>query len=351
MRCLTVLSTAYPLAPVSPDSVGGSEQVLSALDRALVSAGHRSIVVACEGSNVAGELLPIPAMPPGAPVDDDAHMLRRAATWDAMVGALASNAVDVVHMHGFDFYQYLPPPGPPLLATLHLPPSWYPDWAIAPANRPDIHVHCVSDSQMRATPPSPNLLPPIANGVPVAELDLPRRRRCRFALMLARVCPEKGLHLALDAAHAAGVPLLIAGEVFPYPTHQQYFRDEVQPRLDRLRRYIGPVGFSQKRRLLSAARCLLAPSLVAETSSLVAMEAAACGTPVIAFRNGALPEVVEHGRTGYLVPDARAMADAIREVDRIRPDECRAVARARFSMERMVGDYFDRYHALVQGSV
>lgn len=348
MRRLTVLSAAYPLAPVGPDSVGGSEQVLSTLDRALVQAGHRSIVVACEGSDVAGELLPVPAMPPGAAVDDAAHMVRRAATWERMVEALHTHAVDVVHMHGFDFHQYLPPPGPPLLATLHLPPSWYPDWAFAPKDRTDYWVNCVSDSQLRAAPASPHMLPPIPNGVPVAALGALRPRRCKYALMLARICPEKGIHLALDAAHAAGVPLLVAGEVFPYPSHQQYFHDKILPRLDRLRRYVGPVGFARKRRLLAAARCLLVPSLVAETSSLVAMEAAACGTPVIAFRNGALPEVVEDGRTGYLVDGVASMADAIGRTGAISPDDCRATAQRRFGMERMAGAYLDRYQALAQ---
>ena len=120
------------------------------------------------------------------------------------------------------------------------------------------------------------------------------------------------------------------------------------PRLDRRRRYLGPVGFIRKRRLLAAARCLLVPSLVAETSSLVAMEAAACGTPVIAFRSGALPEVVEDGRTGFLVDDVDGMAEAIRRVDRIDPAACREAARRRFSNRRMAAAYLDRYQMLAR---
>ena len=347
MRGLTVLNIAYPLAPVGPDAVGGSEQVLSSLDHALAAAGHRSVVIACAGSRVAGKLHAFPAPPTDGPITDAIHSARQDAIRAITAEVMRRERVDVIHMHGLDFYSYLPPPGPPVLATLHLPPDWYPPEARAP-RREDTWVHGVSESQMRGVPSGPRLLPPISNGVPVAQLGAVQRRKCRFALTLARVCPEKGLHLALDAARAADAPMLLAGGVFPYSTHQDYFRAEILPRLDRRRRYLGPVGFVRKRRLLAAARCLLVPSLVAETSSLVAMEAAACGTPVIAFRNGALPDVVEDGRTGFLVDDVDGMAEAIRRVDRIDPAACREAARRRFSNERMAAAYLDRYQMLAR---
>lgn len=345
MRRLTVLSVAYPLAAVGPDSVGGSEQVLSALDHALVSQGHRSVVIACEGSRVAGRLLDYPAPERHRPIDDAVH--RQGQSWvrERVAAALQSEAVDVIHMHGLDFHACLPPPGPPMLVTLHLPPSWYPPEALAP-DRPDSWVHCVSATQASTLPPTSRCLPPIPNGVPVRRLGALRPKRCGYALMLARVCPEKGLHLALEAAHAAEASLLIGGEIFPYAVHQDYFHEQVVPLLDCKRRYLGPVKFAQKRRLLAAARCLLVPSLVAETSSLVAMEAASCGTPVIAFRSGALPEVVEDRRTGYLVDDAAGMAAAIRAVDALDPEDCREVANRRFSHESMAAAYLDRYRWL-----
>jgi len=347
LRRLTILSIAYPLAPVSPDAVGGSEQVLSSLDRALVAAGHRSIVIACEGSAVAGELWSYPAPPKDRPIDNVIHWAGQEAIHRVRAEVTRCRDVDLVHMHGLDYEACLPPPGLPVLATLHLPPEWYSPGALAP-DRDGIWVNCVSESQMRRMPPGPRLLPPIPNGVPVAELGAVRPRKCGYALMLARVCPEKGFHLALDAARAADVPLLMAGEVFPYAAHEDYFHAEVLPQLDRRRRYLGPVGFIQKRRLLAAARCLLVPSLVAETSSLVAMEAASCGTPVIAFCNGALPEVVEDGRTGFLVDDVAGMIDAIGRVDMIDPAVCRETARRRFSIERMAQAYIERYRMLVR---
>ena len=351
MRSLTVLSVSYPLAPVGPDAVGGSEQVLSALDHALVTQGHRSVVVACEGSQVAGRLLSYPAPPVGRAIGEQDGLDGQRWVRKRVTEALAQERVDVIHMHGLDFHQCLPGPGPPLLATLHLPPDWYPPEGLAPA-REGSWVNCVSKSQAARMPDTAAvraaMLPPIPNGVPVDRLGALHPRKCGYALMLARVCPEKGLHLALEAAHAAGTTLLIGGEIFAYQAHRDYFEEKVRPLLDKRRRYLGPVGFAQKRRLLAAARCLLVPSLVAETSSLVAMEAASCGTPVVAFRSGALPEVVEEGRTGFLVDDAEGMALAIGQVRELDGERIRAVARRRFSHERMAAAYIKRYRALVR---
>lgn len=342
---LTVLNVAYPLAPVGNDAVGGAEQVLTHLDRALVRAGHRSIVVACEGSQTAGTLLPTPPLQGvlGSHLQKEAHRNHRIAIEEA----LRRWNVDVVHLHGIDFNAYLPPDGVPILATLHLPPDWYPP-EIFYLDRPRTYLNCVSSSQREACPPAENLLPEIHNGVPVAEL-LGAYRKRNYTLSLGRVCWEKGYHLALEAAKAADSDFLLAGDVFPYPSHRDYFNNVIAPRLDRRRRFVGPLNFRRKRRLLSGARALLVPSLVPETSSLVTMEALACGTPVIAFGNGALPELIDDGRTGFLVDDAKEMAAAIRSISSLNPAICRATAEARFSVEQMAARYLAVYSDLASG--
>jgi glycosyltransferase involved in cell wall biosynthesis len=339
---LTVLNVGYPLAPVGPGAVGGAEQVLSHLDVALTRAGHCSIVVAPEGSVVAGTLVATPAAN-GTLTDEVRRQMQRSHR-HAIERALDRWPVDIAHMHGVDFHAYLPPPGVPVLVTLHLPPTWYPPEVFRPA-RPRTYLHCVSAAQRRACPPGAALLPDIENGVPIEAYGMGDAER-RFALMLGRICPEKGFHLGLDASATARTPALLAGEVFRYEAHERYFRQEIVPRLDGLRRFIGPVGLARKRRLLAGARCLLVPSLAPETSSLVAMEALASGTPVIAFPAGALPDIVEHGKTGYIVGDARAMAEAIQAAYGLAPEVCKETARRRFALETMIARYCAVYREL-----
>ncbi|HKO15351.1 MAG TPA: glycosyltransferase family 4 protein [Gemmatimonadaceae bacterium] len=344
---LTVLSVAYSLATVGTSTVGGAEQVLAALDLALCREGQRSIVVACADSAVHGELVATPCV--GASNFDAVTRARALeAHRHAIADALARWPVDVVHMHGMDFYEYLPPPGVPVLVTLHLPPSWYTEGVLR-STRPGTYFHCVSCAQRRSCPADAPLLPTIENGVPLGAA--PRVRAARpYVIALGRICPEKGYHHALDAARHAGVPMLLAGYTYPFETHRRYFDEQIVPRLDAHRRFVGPARFHRKRQLLAGARCLLVPSLAPETSSLVAMEALACGTPVVAFSAGALPEIVEHGVTGFLVRDVREMADAIAAVGDLDPAACRHAAETRFSADVMTRRYLERYRALAGGA-
>jgi glycosyltransferase involved in cell wall biosynthesis len=337
---LTILSVAYPLAPVGPDAVGGAEQVLTQLDCWTVQHGHRSLVIACEGSRTAGELVPIPRYE--GILDQETFAWAHEDVRRAIADIVQNTDVDVLHFHGVDFHAYIGPDGPPALVTLHLPPEWYPPsvWTIARAHT---HLHCVSESQAQRCPPHARLWPVIPNGIQV-ESFRPRWSKAGFALMLGRVCPEKGVDAAIDAASRAGVPLWIGGQVFGYGEHVRYFEEQIRPRMLRGgNRFLGPIGLARKRRLLRAARCLLIPSLAPETSSLVAMEALASGTPVIAFRSGALPDIVEDGRTGFLVEDPAGMAAAIQRADEIDPRECRRRAEERFSSRPVRTAYIAAY--------
>jgi len=140
----------------------------------------------------------------------------------------------------------------------------------------------------------------------------------------------------------AGLEIVLAGRVYPFAYHQDYFQREIAPRLGRLGtrvRFIEQPDFTEKVNLLQRAGAVVVTSLVDETSSLVAMEAAACGTPVVGFRRGSLPEVVAHGRTGLLVKSFDEMQRAVQQVRAIDPRTCRARAEAEFGAGRMFRDY------------
>ena len=338
---LCVAQVAFPFAPVTADPAGGAEQVLAQLDRALVGEGHRSVVIAPAGSQVAGVLA---AGPAGAGLIDGAARARTHAAVRALIAdVVARERPDLIHLHGIDFAAYLPPPGPPVLVTLHLPLAWYAAAALRPA-RPRTHLIPVSASQAALGDADLRLCPAIPNGVDTERFH-PGAKGPR-ALVLGRIAAEKGFHDAIDAAKLAGVGLDVAGQVFPYAEHERYFAQYVAPRLDAERRYVGPVAGAAKAALLREARAVLIPSTAAETSSLVAMEALSSGTPVIAYRSGALPDIVEHSVTGYIVDDVAGMADAIRRVGAIDPAACRAAALRRFPLARMTAAYLDLYRKL-----
>jgi hypothetical protein len=158
---LTVLNVAYPFAPVGADAVGGSEQILSLLDGALVHAGHTSLVAACEGSQVAGRLFPVPLLECEA-LDPPERSWYTAQLKAAINRALRLYHVDLVHMHGLDFYQYDLPSSIPMLVTLHLPIAWYGTDCLKRIQS-KMHLCCVSASQRRSCPSELGDIPVIEN--------------------------------------------------------------------------------------------------------------------------------------------------------------------------------------------
>jgi len=340
---LTVLSVGFPLARVSPETAGGAEQVLLSLDRGLVSEGHRSIVLAPQGSRCHGLLLP--AQVPGGIFDEPAKREARRSFKRTLENALARFSADVIHMHGLDFDHYLPQQlDVPVVVSLHLPLSWYTAEALRPS-RPNTALVCVSKAQRASAAPDVHIAAVVPNGVDVKSRL--RRRKGSYALVLGRICPEKAPHLAIEAAEQAQVEVFIAGTVFDYPEHRRYFDTVMRPRLGRNARWVGAVGGGRKAHLLAGAKCLLIPSQAPETSSLVAMEAIAAGTPVIAWRSGALPEIVSNGRTGFIVSSVEEMAHAIRRVGMISPEACRREAERRFDGQKMLSDYLGLYRTIV----
>jgi glycosyltransferase involved in cell wall biosynthesis len=335
---------------VGPYGVGGAEQILSELDAALVAEGQRSLVAACAGSLVAGELFPAP-MPERALINESDRRWYRWRFQEAIDRAFSKYKVDLIHMHGMDFDEHVLPPGIPTLVTLHAPFARYRPEAWA-RHSGITHFQCVSETQRLSRPSALSEVSVIGNGVPLPDNDIHRKRE-EFAVTIGRICPEKNVHEALEAGTLAATRVLVGGHLFRFQEHGEYFHNRIEPLLGQegmKHSYLGPLEAGRRQRLLARARCLLQPSLAPEVSSLVAMEALAAGTPVIAYRSGAFTEIVEDGVTGFLVDNIAEMAEAIRNVDRISHEACRASAEQRFSRDRMVRHYFDLYGALLTGN-
>lgn len=341
----TILSIAFPFAPLQPHTSGGAEQILLLLDKALTEANHRSIVIAGNNSVSSGMLIEVPSS--HGVIDDSVRKDVYREYRTIITRTLQQHHIDMIHFHGLDFHEYLPDSSFPTLVTLHLPIQWYHRDALS-FHRPNIFFNCVSRSQQRQLPSGQrSKYPVIENGVALYTKKAVSKKE-EYVVCMGRMCPEKGYHYAIEAARKAGIRLVLAGQVYPYRSHQDYFRKEIYPKIDNETIcFLGPIGPSEKEILLSNARCVLIPSLVPETSSLVAMEALMCATPVIAFNCGALPKIVTHGTTGYIVSGIRAMARAIHMVTSLDPLACRNKAHKRFSAKRMTSDYLQLYTSII----
>jgi glycosyltransferase involved in cell wall biosynthesis len=343
----SILFTAYPLLPVSDDSCGGAEQVLWSVEREIAQRGYSTSVAACESSRVSGELLATG----DAPKIDDALAQREAEHVSKVSEFLKSMDFSLIHDHSGSFWRYATQLHTPVLATLHLPRSFY-DESLFHGIPHNVYFNCVSDSQMASFRDLPRMLGVVENGIVVERFSFARRKD-DYLLWLGRICPEKAPHLAIEAANRAGMRLVLAGQVYPFSYHRLYFENEVKPLLDAPNsnvEFVELPNFEKKVELLRCAKALLVTSLAAETSSLVALEAGACGTPVIAFRNGALPEVVEQGHTGFTVRTLDAMVAAIKDAGEIWPDECRHRVETRFSSKAMADGYEELYAQVIRES-
>src|SRR5581483_10358259 len=307
---------------------------------------HATTVAACAGSQVRGELFS--TMPPPASGDPfEPHVgehNRRVLQLIARERA-AGRPFDLVHDEGGSFWRVASEVPGPVLLTAHLSREYYGrELAQAAAN---VAVNCVSASQRRSFA-DVNLRATVRNGIDLDRFAFQPRKE-RYVLWLGRICREKAPHLAIAAAQRAGVPLVLAGEIYPFACHREFFEQAVRPLIGGTVRLVERPSLDQKLRLLQHAGAVLIPSLVDETSSLVAMEAAACGTPVIAFRRGALPEVIVEGRTGFLGDTWEEMAEQITRLRELDPAACRRRAEHHFDARRMAAEYERLYAAVVEG--
>jgi glycosyltransferase involved in cell wall biosynthesis len=321
---------------VPPALYGGTERVVSYLTEALVDRGHSVTLFASADSRTRAHL--VPAVPRALRLDADVHdtlaphVLELAQVFDR------GGDFDVVHCHvdylAFPFADLVVTP---TLHTLHgrldLP-------HLRPLFRHFADVPLVSISHAQREPLAGldlNWAGTIHHGVPVERIPLGSGRGGYLAF-LGRISPEKRVDLAIEVATRVGLPLRIAAKVDP--VDRQYFEAEIAPLLQHpLVEFLGEIGDADKPAFLGDALALLFPIDWPEPFGLAVIESLACGTPVVARPCGALPEVLSHGRTGFLASTVEELTAAVRALDRIDRAACRHEAETRFGVERMARDY------------
>jgi glycosyltransferase involved in cell wall biosynthesis len=327
---------------VPPRAYGGTERVVSYLTEALVQMGHEVTLFASGDSVTSATLVPVVPrslrLNPGKPDGVVWHTI--------MMDKVLEEAArfDIVHFH-IDVLQL------PLMRYCRTPSL---STAHGRLDLPDLKplFRCfaqhpmvsISDSQ-RAPVPWANWRATVHHGLPLGLYAFHPQPREYFAFV-GRISPEKRADRAIEIAKACGVPLRIAAKVDP--ADRDYFHRVIEPLLDHpLVTFHGEVGDREKDDLVGHAMALLMPIDWPEPFGLVMIEALACGTPVIAYNHGSVPEIIEHGVTGFVVGNQDEAIQAARNVRRIDRRRCRQAFEERFSSRVMARRYLDVYHELV----
>jgi glycosyltransferase involved in cell wall biosynthesis len=320
---LRIAMLAPPWISVPSSGYGGVESVVSTLTEALVRGGHDVTLFCAPGSVSRATVVPVLRSPHPDEIERALFEADHVAqVFDQIDLARHTDPFDVIHDHcGFTALALANRMQTPLVHTLHGPftadtAAFYSD-----------HGHKgtlvgISQAQMASAPIGLQALDPIPNPIDLRAWPL-QERKGDYLLWIGRIRSEKGPQRAIAAARAVDVPLVLAGVI--QPGQQEFFDREIAPHIDGDRvRFVGEVGGSAKHALFANARGLLMPIRWDEPFGMVVVEALACGTPVIAFPEGAVPELIVEGKTGFLVKDERSMAAAIGQLSRIAARDCRA---------------------------
>src|SRR5829696_4837407 len=333
-----------PLAEsVPPKLYGGTERVVAWLVDELVSMGNEVTLFASGDSKTSAQLHAVwpRALRLGRPRTDP--MVAQAALLEAV--ARHATDFDVIHMH-IDWLHLplLSRLGIPFLTTCHqrMDMPGFPEMV---GRFPDAPFVSISDNQ-RVPLSEANWSATIYHGLP-ADLFRPSFERGSYLAFLGRLTAEKGPEAAIRIAHAAKMPLRIAAKV---PRgDRSYFKETLEPQIEGEQvQLTGEVNDETKRQFLAGAAALLFPIDWPEPFGLVMIEAMACGTPVIAFRSGSVPEVIDEGITGFVVPGEAEAVEAIGRLSELDRRQVRTHFEKRFTARRMAEEYLRTYKALVR---
>ena len=327
---------------VPPKLYGGTERVVYSLTEELVAMGH-DVTLFASGDSITSAKLDAP-WPRALRLDPDIRDW--VATYAMLIEHVRRRAqdFDVLHFH-IDYWpnSVFTRQNTPFLTTLHGRLD-LPEFAAVYRFFPTVPLISISDSQRRPLPDL-NWAATVYHGIP-EKLLTPVPAEPEYFAFLGRISPEKGIERAIRIARAAGVKLKVAAKVDN--ADRAYYEREVAPLLgDANVEFIGEINDAQKPAFLSGAKALLFPIDWPEPFGLVMIEAMACGCPVIAFRRGSVPEVMDDGVTGFVVDNVDEAVAATRRLPEIDRANVRRVFERRWTARRMAEDYIDVYHRLI----
>lgn len=342
-RPLNILMTVDPEIPVPPALYGGIERIVDMLVQGLTARGHTVRLAAHPSSTTPATLAPYPgrrSRPLGDTLRNAAHLRRLIK---------ADRSIDLIHSFGRLAYLLgLLRSGVPMIQSYQRQITarsvwWGSHLAGDRLTFTSCSEYCAG--QVRRSGGRWTVIP---NGVPLASYPFAARVPVEAPLVfLGRLDRVKGAHAAIAIARRAGRALILAGNI----ADDTYYQQEIRPHCDGRRiAYIGPVDDREKQRLLSRAAALLFPVEWDEPFGIVLVEALACGTPVLAFRRGAVPEVIDHGVTGWLGDTVEELAEAVGRIDHWARAQCRRAVETRFSDQVIVDAYERLYRSSVEAA-
>jgi glycosyltransferase involved in cell wall biosynthesis len=333
---------APPWIPVPPPGYGGIEEVVALLTDALVDRGNDVELFCAPGSRSKAKVRTVleeahPEAIERSLFEAD-HVGRALDMFDEE--ASAGSPFDLIHNHcGYTPLAIANRLDLPVVHTVHGPfdKDAKPFYA---AHGSKGYLVCISRSQASMAPESANVAGVVFNPIDVDSWPVGRDKE-DYLLWLGRFVPEKGPQRAIVVAKESGRPLVLAGTV--QPGYERFFANEIEPHIDgQTIRFVGEVGGARKQQLFAKAFAFLMPIRWPEPFGMVIVEALAAGTPVLAFRQGAAPEIVEHGVSGFLVDDEHEMAAMVDKCAELDPEQCRRSAE-RFLPDRVAAGYEEMY--------
>lgn len=330
------------LSPIAwrtpPEKYGPWELVASNITEALVEKGYEVTLFATADSITKAKLEWVCNLPYEVDKDNDPKVLEALHISNLMEQAYR---FDIIHNH-FDFLplSYSRLIKTPIITTIH----GFSSSKILPVykkyNATTSYISISNSDRSREL----DYLTTIYHGLDPEKFTF-RRNKEDYLLYFGRIHPEKGAHAAIEISRKSGFPLKIAGLI----QDEAYFRSEIEPFIDNKNvHYLGNVGAESRDKLLGSAKALLHPIFFEEPFGLSVLEAMMCGTPVIAFKRGSMPELILQGKTGFLPNNISEAVLAIKALDKIEPQTCREYAVKKFSLDAMVKAYIEAYKTVIE---